>query len=339
MTRLSSLLFLITLSFSFCVNAQISGINYTYSTQPYGVWTANAGTSIIAANADDVITSFTPTAATWSGFYFGSQYFPAGQPIYVSSNGFMAFLNPGSSIPTNSLATNPYAIIAPIWDDLKVGPTGNVNWKITGALPNRRLIVEWNGMLWDKNGTIVCKSVQVTLNERTSTLANVIDIKYNNHTFSGNTNINNGSGGASIGLSGFCSGDYYSWPNAPGGPGPVKTAEVTSLNLHPSLSFFYRLTPAAHPNDNCASAFAATFNPGLLLVGLHRYQILLTSGIHLQNLQELPTLKSSLMLLIAEERITIRVLKYIQLAEFHYPAVAIREVQVLRERMQLPILI
>jgi hypothetical protein len=265
----STLFFAAVFCYSFCVKAQSTGINYNYATQSYGVWVANSGAAIIAANADDAVVSFTPPPALWNGFFFGSQFFAAGQPIYVSSNGFMSFLNPGSSLPTNSLSTNPFGIIAPIWDDLKVGSTGNVNWKIAGSSPSRRLIVEWNGMLWDKSAGTVSQTVQVTIYETTHTaLPNVIDIKYFNHGFSGTTNINNGSGGASIGLSGFCSGDFYSWPSAPGGPGPVKTSETTTLNSHPSLSFFYRLTPAAHPNDNCASAQSVTFNPALPLISV-----------------------------------------------------------------------
>ena len=248
--------------------AQSTGINYTYLTQPYGAWAANAGTAVIAANSDDVLTSFTPVNGTgtnqWSGFFLGSRYFPGGIPIYVSSNGFFSFLNPGTSLPTNSLATNPFGIIAPIWDDLRVGPAGNVNWKLVGGATTKRMVIEWNGMLWDKSAGIVSQSVQVTIYDKShATLANYIDIKYFNHGFTGTTNINNGSGGASIGVSGFCARDFYSWASSPGAGAPVKTAETTTLNSHPSLTFFYRLIPTLHPNDNCGSAQAVTFNPAL----------------------------------------------------------------------------
>jgi hypothetical protein len=246
--------------------AQTTGLYYTQGTQSYGSWTANAGVAVIPANSDDILATITPTAAQWNGFYFGGTFFPAGQPIYVSSNGFMSFLNPGSSLPTNALATSPYGIIAPIWDDLKVGATGNVNWKVTGGAPSRRLVVEWNSMLWDKSAGVISQSVQVTIYERThTTLPNVIEFKYFNHGFTGSTNIVNASGGASIGLSGFCNGDYYSWATSPGGPSPVKTAETTTLSSHPSLSFFYRLTPVVHPNDNCASAQSVIFDPAIPL--------------------------------------------------------------------------
>jgi hypothetical protein len=269
---LTKLIYILCISF-FATNvaAQTTGLYYNYASFSYGTWTSNAGAAVIAANSDDVLTSFTPPAGIgagqWNGFFLGSTYFPAGQPIYVSSNGFMSFLNPGTSIPTNSLATNPYGIIAPIWDDLKVGPAGNVNWKIVGGSPSRRLIVEWNSMLWDKSAGVVSQSVQVTIYEKThTTLANVIEFKYFNHGFTGTTNIVNASGGASIGLSGFCAGDYYSWNSVPGAAAPIKTSESTSLGSHPSLSFYYRLTPAGHPADNCASAQALVFNPALPLI-------------------------------------------------------------------------
>ncbi len=255
-------------SFSY---SQSTGINYTYSTQAYGAWAANGGAVIAGSpGADNTLFTITPPpgvgANQWNGFFFGSTYFPPGQPIYISSNGFMSFINPGSSIPTNSLATSPYAVIAPLWDDLAVAPAGNINWRIVGGgSPNRKLVVEWNQMLWDKGAAVQAITMQVTIWEKTAVLANVIDIKYLNNG-AGIANINNASSGASVGLSGFCSGDFYSYASVPGAGAPVKTAENTTLASHPSTTFFYRLTPNVHPNDNCASAQAIVFNPASFLI-------------------------------------------------------------------------
>jgi hypothetical protein len=260
-------LFLLTVAipllYGAAAKAQSTGINYSLSVQAYS-YTANLGTVIAGSpGADDVLYTIVPPAGTglnqWSGFYYGSEYFPPGQPIYVSTNGFIALKNPGSSLPNNSLATNPYAIIAPLWDDLKVGAAGNINWKIAASSPNRRLIIEWTQMLWDHNATTYAVNMQVILYEKTNATPNVIEFKYQNNG-TGVTNINNMSGGASAGLSGMCTGDYLSYPAPPGGGSPIKTSENSSLGTHPA-NCYHRFTPVVHPNDNCAAAEALTFSP------------------------------------------------------------------------------
>jgi hypothetical protein len=247
--------------------AQVNGLNYTYGAAA-NPWAANSGTIFAGSpGADEVVFMITPTAAQWSGFTYGSKFYPSTTTIYVSTNGWLSFVNQGGALPNNSLSTTP-VIIAPLWDDLKVSAAGNINWKITGASPTRRLIVEWNQMLWDHNATIQALSFQVTLYENSHTTPNVIDVKFlNNGT--GTTNVNNGSGGASAGISGFCPGDFYSYQFPPGSGAPVKTAEATNLNSHPLAANIFKLTPVAHPNDDCASAFnMGSFNAGLSLISL-----------------------------------------------------------------------
>ncbi len=257
-SKLFSRVLFISLLFLACLTykgfGQNTGINYSY-TSAANAFTANNG-AIFAGSAgtDDAVYTITPTAITWpNGFYYGNKYYGPTSTIYVSTNGWMSFINQGGSLPGNSLATTP-GIIAPLWDDLKVGAAGNVNWKITGSGVTRRLIVEWSQMLWDHSATIQALSFQVTLYDAGNTTPNVIDFKYlNNGT--GTTNINNGSGGASVGLSGYCSGDFYSYAFPPGAGAPVKTAEVITLNSHPVQSNIFKHTPAVHPNNECASSF------------------------------------------------------------------------------------
>ncbi len=263
--RKSFLLSIFFLSIGISTLAQTTGINYIYSAAANG-YVPNAGTIFAgSAGADEVVYTINPTAFTWpNGFYYGSKYYPPTSTIYVSTNGWMSFVNQGGALPNNSLATTP-AIIAPIWDDLKVAAAGNINWKITGGATTRRLIVEWNQMLWDHNATVQSVSFQVTLYDANNTSPNVIDFKFlNNGT--GTANINNGSGGASSGLSGFCAGDYYSYQFPPGAGAPLKTAEVSTLNSHPVASMIFKHTPTVHPNDDCAGAYLMAFNPGLALM-------------------------------------------------------------------------
>ncbi len=251
-------------SFTHLALGQTTGINYTYSWANNG-WVANGGTIFTgSAGTDEAVYTITPTAFTWpNGFYYGSQFYPSTTTIYVSTNGWMSFINQGGSLPNNNLTSTP-GIIAPLWDDLKVAAAGNINWKITGGATTRRLIVEWNQMLWDHNATIQALSFQVTLYDAGNSTPNVIDFKFlNNGT--GTTNINNGSGGASSGLSGFCTGDFYSYQFPPGAGAPLKTSEVNSLNSHPVASQISKHTPTVHPNDECATAEPMTFNPSLPL--------------------------------------------------------------------------
>src|SRR6187401_3063113 len=106
-------------------SAQITGIYYSFTTASYGSWTANGGTVLVSGGSiDDVVYTITPTAAQWNGFYYGSKFYPPGTPIYISTNGWISFVNQGSSLATNALATTPN-IIAPLWDDLRLGATSS----------------------------------------------------------------------------------------------------------------------------------------------------------------------------------------------------------------------
>ncbi|MBL8182445.1 MAG: fibronectin type III domain-containing protein, partial [Blastocatellia bacterium] len=55
---------------------------------------------------------------------------------------------------TNSLATTTEAPkIAPYWEDICVGPTGQVRSKVVGTAPNRKLVVEWFNMEIPREGS------------------------------------------------------------------------------------------------------------------------------------------------------------------------------------------
>ena len=131
----------------------------------------------------------------------------------------------------------------------------SVKWGFGGGAPNRTITIEWDSVLWDHNATVIALSFQIRIFERTAGAnANVIEIRYlNNGT--GTANVNNGSGGASCGLSGYCSGDVFAWPGAPGGLAPTKTSpENSAIASHPGSTNGYKFTPVVHPNDDCAGA-------------------------------------------------------------------------------------
>lgn len=77
-------------------------------------------------------------------FYARSQ-----DTIWVSSNGFLSFADPGGSQPLNSALPNvalPNAALCPFWDDLVVRYDSTVRMGVTGTAPNRWLVVEWRNI-------------------------------------------------------------------------------------------------------------------------------------------------------------------------------------------------
>lgn len=72
--------------------------------------------------------------------------FPRGSPLWISSNGLVAFVNAGASsfIPSAPNTASPNAVFAPLWADLlPSASTGFVSHQTFGSAPNRMLIVQW----------------------------------------------------------------------------------------------------------------------------------------------------------------------------------------------------
>ena len=248
---------------------QSTGINYSFS-QPSGTISFNNSTAgsitLIAGGTDDQLVSFA-APATWGGFYFGGAWFPQNSTtFFVSSNGWMSFSNQGSSLQANGLSATPLTI-APLWDDLKVHANGEVTYKITGGATSRALVIEWRGMYWDHNASDTAISFQAILYDNAQAIVanrNVIEFRYKNNG-NGAINVNNTSGGASIGISGFCGGDVFAFTSAAGAPSKT-TPEASNISLKPDDSVHHRFTPVIHPNDECATAETIAFNPALPLI-------------------------------------------------------------------------
>src|ERR1700756_2856494 len=223
---LASSLWVLGCFLSFSVKAQI---NYSFSASS-GAYTANSGTTIVAANTDDGTSSSTAIGFT---FTFGCTNYTTFQ---ANSNGMM-FL--GTSLVTttadyaNNLNSNTdRPIIAPLWDDLKT--TGGVNYKLTGSAPNRVLTVEWLSMLWQYNAASASISFQVKLYETT----NQIDFIYSQLAGS----VSGGS--ASIGLAGPTLGDFYSLTTSGTSPTATKGTETTTLSTRPATGQIYSWVPS-----------------------------------------------------------------------------------------------
>ena len=258
----------------------MTGINYTFSTTPQAnamrFNNSSAGSVVLLpGGTDDGLTTLAAGAiGTWGGFFYGGVWYPQATTVfYISSNGWVGLRNtanpgdavPPSSLPVNSLAGNPYKIMAPLWDDLKVHANGQVTWKALNGATSRILCIEWRAMYWDKAGADSAISFQVRIYDNAQSVVgdrNKIEFLYKKNTSSSYA-VNNAS--ASIGLSGFCNNDVYAWTSPAGAP--TKTSpELQTINSKPSDAQVHTFTPANHPNRTCATAQNLIFNPASAVI-------------------------------------------------------------------------
>ena len=192
MKKISVLIFLLSFNIGF---SQIISYNFTTASSAFA-YNASSPTVLHAASVDDVMAASTAIGFT---FQFGCVNYTTFQ---ASSNGFLCLgtTAAGSNATNNLTSSSDRPIIAPLWDDLKTGTGGNVNYKLTGVSPNRILTVEWKQMQWYYSATPWAISFQIKLYETTDRIEFLYD----------NTGAAPTSASASIGLGGATSGDYYS---------------------------------------------------------------------------------------------------------------------------------
>jgi hypothetical protein len=268
MKKLNFLLLIAVAScYTFFVQGQSTGINYNYTTGANS-WIANSlPVIIIPANTDNQLVNISGAAfpATWTGFDYAGMTFTSATGFWISSNGFLSVQSPGSAIPTNSLAANPYGIIAPFWDDLKCGAAGNVNYKFSGSGTSEFITIEWLQMLWDHNGTTWRSAsrfefMNVRIHHFQAILIFVITSTVQELQI-----ITLDRAVLPSGWVDFVQTIFFNFTN-PGGA-PTKAApEVTALASKPPGTLYQRFIPLAHPNDSCASAQNITFNPGVPVI-------------------------------------------------------------------------
>ena len=144
-------------------------------------------------------------------------------------------------------------------------PTGSTNITIPGGtgLLTAGMTVTGTGIPAGTTITSVNSGTQITINNATTSAIGSL-------TFGAlpGTTVTNGS--ASIGLVGYCVGDYYSQTSSStysaGSWG--KTVLFNNVNLRPSNNQVYTWAPGSPTwtpaNDTCGSATTITFNPGAL---------------------------------------------------------------------------
>ena len=223
-------------------------LNFTLASSTATAYTFNSNDTTIIGNNQDENTS----GAVNIGFNFtyGCNTYTQ---FTASSNGWMSLgYNTVQSVYTNDLTTTGQGpILAPLWDDLSTSSTGNVNFRVTGTAPNRVLTIEWLNMLWNYGASGPVISFQVKLHETT----NVIEFIYSD----GTTGVNNGSGGASIGLNGgYSATDFYSLNSSGTAPTAVYGTQTSNISTKPATNEDYTWTPNAQSYVSATTVVAST---------------------------------------------------------------------------------
>lgn len=199
--------------------------NYGYS-KSVNTFTYNSSPTIIhSAGVDDALSSAINIGFTFR--YESTNY----TQFKASTNGFITFNTTNTlAQPTNNLKTSSErSILAPLWDDNRVGSSGNVNYKVTGTSPNRILTIEWKSLRWNKSGfSAGTIDTQIKLYETT----NEIRFVYNRGSYQ---SFGNSIGiGASIGMSGSISGDFISVSDIGSSVIMSTTTETTTIGSSPT---------------------------------------------------------------------------------------------------------
>jgi hypothetical protein len=114
---------------------------YTCRIEPRAFVPAN--TTVLALTGDDALA---PVSLPFPvPFYEASA-----STVWVDTNGYLSFVNPGGSYPydgTNIPAPSvPSSMVAAFWDDLVVDASASVRTAVTGTAPNRQFVVEWRNV-------------------------------------------------------------------------------------------------------------------------------------------------------------------------------------------------
>jgi len=67
--------------------------------------------------------------------------------VHINSNGTLSFTSDASPYDNMPIPTSAFSdFLAVFWDDLNPSSSGAVYWEVKGTAPNRRVIVQWNGV-------------------------------------------------------------------------------------------------------------------------------------------------------------------------------------------------
>ena len=230
-----------------------SASNYTFTAVQgnYIPLTGVPGVTDTSLNATDDNAISNAITLPFTFTFAGTAY----TSIRVSTNGFLSFSGAATDSNTNTQANAEARkpILFPLWDDLRC--TVKPRYITTGIAPHRRFKVEWIQQSWNNGAAGDVISFQVWLFEGT----NVVEFLYSQ----GAVAVNNGSGGASIGI--YDAGSNYLTLNN-SGTSPTAQSDVftTTIGTKPATGQIYRFSPplaeGLEANNYCFSASSRTYD-------------------------------------------------------------------------------
>ena len=289
MKYFNSLVIVVCLLFMTSLNISSQAYTASSSSSNY-VSTANYNYAFTGSYGDDDVVYSVPM-----GFnipYFGVNY----STVHVSSNGWMSFIAPAGSYPTNQdissgSYTGPDGIIALYWDDLVA--SGANDYLLTGSggsAPNRYFVVEWYSYSWYCGGGYIY--MQCVFYETSG----IIDFNYGFSSgaswsdpscASASIGIRQPSSGGSLYYCGANCGASYNSGSAPThyrftpvlAPAADFSASTTSTNTGTSITFTDASTntPTSWAWDFGDGSTSASQNPSHTYTSAGTYTVALTA--------------------------------------------------------------
>ncbi|MCU0322813.1 MAG: hypothetical protein MUE72_10370, partial [Chitinophagaceae bacterium] len=229
----NKILFFISLLFA--ANTIIAQMNFSFTPNTGSFNTIiNGSTPFFSGNGSDPLADEGFANDVPIGFSFMYNTNAAYTKVSISTNGFLSFKELSDAHVNNNLlngAVNERPIVAPLWDDLDVQSTTNINYTTTGSAPNRIFTVQWLNAKWGFGAANAAISFQVKLYET----SNWIEFIYKTETGSPL------SPSASVGLTanGTGNNNFLSIASLGSNPNVSTTNEVNNIVAKPSNNQSY----------------------------------------------------------------------------------------------------
>jgi len=252
---------ILAVSFLACTFKLAAQMHYSLTSTTNTYTAVNGGTSpFLTGNGFDLIADEGYANDVPIGFSFSYNGTAGYTQLAVSTNGFISFNSLSNSYLLNNLtsgATGERPIIAPLWDDINLQSTNNLQYITTGTAPNRVFIMEWLNARWGFGATAACISFQVKLYET----SNWIEFNYRQEA---GTPV---APTASIGLTaaGMGSSNFISLLGTSAAPGASISTEMGTIASKPATNQSY------------------IFKAGVLPVSITSFSVAKSNGSHVIN--------------------------------------------------------
>ncbi len=252
---MKSIIFFLTGLFtcSLAVDAQMH-YSLTSSSNTYTPLTGGT-TPFLSGNGIDLLADEGYANNILIGFPFSYNGGGTYTELSVSTNGFISFNTLSDSYLLNNLTSGAIGerpIIAPLWDDINLQSTNNLQYATTGSAPNRVFTMEWLNARWGFGASAACISFQVKLYETTNW------IEFNYRQEGGTPN----GPSASIGLTASSTGssNFISLQSASSSPAASVSSEMGTIASKPPTNQSYVFKSGVLPVS--FASFSVTKNNG-----------------------------------------------------------------------------